>query len=549
MCCQESLELDMNQIGEGSILAHDVLASMAAKMDDRTLALLYAIPAYRDRLRVIVNSRDFWYERAMYLTGKRLLSRPEADWKTIYYALKNVSARDWKESRYRDALDDFDSLLTLEEVYGPVTLKWPVQDGMTGILSRVGDLRVFDYIESKYPGRYRLWEVLEGQIELQNREIVDKLLLEAKTYKPKNSQDISFPVIVTAAEGGDLKSLRYLLENLVIQVGQDDLELLLDVTLRNDQLEVYKYLIERYPGITDDQVTLTRAASVDAINIFRDVFERSRPEAGANTRLLSIATQRGSPDVFAYLTSDPTISEAGWMKLLRSAAEAGSEEIVKQILPHLPNEDLTLFPWEIGAPHPDVIALLTENFSPVPKLDEIIALIKKSPNGPALAEILVRDPRVKTQDLTRSQIVHLSVILRDTRIIMSNLPFTVPVMIKVFLRDVGSIVGNDIYSLALREMTLKHPNKLALLDWMIALVLRAPVSTELKHADLTTVASSILSETRVPARLVPLQSLMLAMLYPTLDDHEQLEQLRAAGAPQDVLFRTEALLAKYRSLL
>lgn len=69
----ESPELEVQQLGEGSILAHDVLANMATKMDDATLVRLYSIPAYRSRLAELFKSNDFWYQRTVNLTNLDLL--------------------------------------------------------------------------------------------------------------------------------------------------------------------------------------------------------------------------------------------------------------------------------------------------------------------------------------------------------------------------------------------------------------------------------------------------------------------------------------------
>lgn len=129
------------------------------------------------------------------------------------------------------------------------------------------------------------------------------------------------------------------------------------------------------------------------------------------------------------------------------------------------------------------------------------------------------------------------------------LHFPVPASVKPLLSNAGSITGDDTYSLVLREMTLGTPSKLELVDWMLEMDDDDSGSARSANDNLMQTARSVLTGTGIADRLIPVRSLMLAMLYPSPEDAEQLRQLRQAGASPRVLLQTEAILTKYRYLL
>lgn len=526
---------------EGGILAHDVLANMASKMDDATLARLYAVPAYHSRLAELFRSNDFWYQRTINLTNRDLVWNPNTDWKHVYYIIRDTTLERRSETDFSLAFQNVDALRILEAMYGPLEIKshHARHTVFTSWLIGVSDPRVFDYLIQKFSDlTYPLWSVFRMQVRAGHREIVARLLSLTKTYKSVIGR---FQALRAVVQSGDVETARFLLEDVAIPVDQDDkLWLLLDA-IDSDNLEMYLYMRERYPELSDDQGVLSRAAVRDKINVFRYVFERS-PRAGL--LYLTFNGESGVSRVFSYLL--PQVERPDWMELLQRAVDTGSLGIVEMILPRVdPSTDLTLVPW--SGRHrdtsPQITALLLERFDPVPRIKEIVDKIGEKKARwyiPALS--LLRDPRVKVQELPREVIRPLFVMLSDeadgnnTIYRSATGSLADRSMGEIYAADSDSIVGNDTYSLVLRELMFKRPSKTELLDWMASL----------DDPDLEQAAADVTEAVEwVPERLIPFNCLMLAMLYPTLTRREQVDQLTSAGLPGATLAETVALLFRY----
>lgn len=494
----------MQQLAEGSILAHDVLGNMVSALDNKTLALLYAIPAYQDRIRQILSSQQFWYERSIRLVRKQLTWNPDADWGHIYYILENVTEEDWKKGMYIPALDNLDALLILEGLYGKVD----VVRVYTYLLSDTRDIRVLNYLLDSNPNEpYDLWTVLRYQTARGDRAIIDKLLSLLPPVEERPKREILTAAGV-ATGTGDVRTLDFLLGDLVSQLSIPEGKTILIQALDEDRLEVYKYA--ESVGIAT-AVTLEDIANADAIETFKYVYEKQTRSAAARDRLIASAVDRDSERVFSYLTSDIAYTRMGWEALLKRAITNRSPGVARQIVAHIPDVDGLVLIDQLAVRSQDMIAalLLGPNSNPVA---ELRAVLENSQGyQTTLVQIILADPRVRTEDMDTETVTKIAQLLR----VHSD-----------------PIVGNDIYSLVIRELVFKQPDDVDLVDWMM----------RLNRSELAEAATAVLDGAPVPESLVPMRSLMLAMLYPTLTRQEQLRQLKDAGASSDTLAKTDRLL-------
>lgn len=546
-CTSKARNSDMDD-RQGGILAHDVLANIASKLDDRTLGVLYAMRGLGKQLTTIAQTDDFWYQRTVNLTNRDLIRRPDVDWKDIYRAVKDTTPEQAKKGDYSLAFGNLDALQVLEELYGPLEIKQPKLGAtvFTGWLGEVSDPRVFDYLLTKYPdARYTFWGVLDLQLQKQNREIIDKLLPLAKQHP---SQGVSTGALQAAARAGDLKSLRYLLEEVAVPIDEFEERDLAVSAVQSDNLDTYEYVRARYPEALTDVEVLERAIAADAINIFRDTFERGVYTESDKNRILASAFYGNSDPshTFAYLTSQ--IRNPDWIRLLERAIKAGLPEIAEQILSHIPPEtDLVMLPWTgryRDGRSAKITALILARSDPVPRLREIVEKIGESdafPSVPAIA--LMRDERVKVQDLPRDLALSLFRMVEQADFKNPNLREQIGrggTAGEQFAADSSSVAGDDVISLVHREMVLKRPSKPELIDWMISL----------DDPDLEQASADIIDSIEwVPERLIPLNCLLLAMLYPTLARQEQLGQLATSGMSRVTLLKTDALLTRYEFLI
>lgn len=533
---------------EGGILTRDILANMAAKLDEAALARLYTYPPYRESLRVILGTREFWYERAMYLMGKPLEWRPNANWKDIYYALKNTGRGGWSKGKYKLALADMDTLLTMEEVFGPLRASDYREGNYTTLLSDIDDVRVFDYITAKEPGRrYLLWSVLKEQIDRQNRAIIDKLLPLTKTYRSKPSE--WFNAVKVSVTEGDLQTLRYLLEETKVELSEDKVEDLITEATERDQLPVYQYLDDRYPDSSDEDETLLLAAQNNSIRVFRYLYDKNPQTEEVKHALLeqSASVFSISPDVFIFLSS--TLENVDWVKLLQRASRIGADNLAELIMPHIdPDADLSLLPWDTENPSEKLILLVLSgvNSDPSRHLDQILDMIRDD-HSPALTYILLSDPRIRIEKLTRDQVIK---IYNTTRLSQASSLHAIAASMHAsqeiadnvirFLGVGEPLLSNDSYSLTLREMLFKKPSKLALADWM----------TEIHDPGLITASLSVVDDRQTcPEELVPLQRLMFAMLYPDYTALQQLREVKSQGHTAETIEKTEVTLFIYDTLM
>lgn len=476
----------------------DILSNIAPKLDDETLARLYLV--YQHSLRFILSTREFWYERAMLYVGHQLMWRPNANWKRIYYALKANDAVDWSEGRYTNlAVSDLDTFLTVEEAYGPLLSEDFESGPYTALLGDVGNVQLFEHLIALSGGReYSLWSILRDQIGHQNREMIDYLLPLIKL-----AQGSPVSAIAMAAAESDLVTLRYLLGNF--ELGGDDewsLPRILNIAIEAGDLDVYRYLVHAYPDVLTDQEVLEAAASANSIDIFRYVFENTELSDDEKLALLDISVVEHDevPFVFDYLITK--IEDVDWEQLLNVNIDRISDKALKRVLPHIK---------------------LDSNAT----IEQLVDLMKGSRNRHSqdLIRALIRDPRARTETFSRDFTTKLYYLLvsgpgrpTDAR---------------------GGITGYDVYSLILREMVLKRPSALELVNWMI----------ELNWPELALVASSVLRGKSCPEELVSMRCLMLAMLYPTLTAQEQLDQLMRADASPLVIRETTTLLNEYDALV
>src|SRR3990170_8950489 len=113
----------------------DILRQICERLDDETLFQLWKVDAYKQAISSFLTGNLFWYVRSEYLLSEienrfvnSLTKRPDADWKKIYYALLLSLMPISNKLVHVSGMDNLDSVLVLEEVYGPVpTYTWEEQ--------------------------------------------------------------------------------------------------------------------------------------------------------------------------------------------------------------------------------------------------------------------------------------------------------------------------------------------------------------------------------------------------------------------------------------
>lgn len=320
------------------------------------------------------------------------------DWARV--AIRDATLHGSNHNIFSVVSRNYDAFQILEEMYGPIDTGAAANASRVtnNWLAEAGDPRVFDYLLERFSGpSFLFWPTLVRQARNGNREIVTRLLPLVKAHKGRPGR---FEALEAVVRSGDVKSVRFLLEDEAIPVEQDKERFLISDAIAGDNLEMYLYMRERYPEATDDLNALLDVIASDSINIF------------------------------SYLVRQTEGMD--WIDLLQRAEDANSQRIIA---------------------------------------------------------LLLQDPSVGLQELI------------------------------------------------LRELMSKLPAKTELLDWMISL----------DDSDLEEAAADVINATElVPERLIPFNCLFLAMLYPTLTREEQLAQLCSAGASDQTLIKTEALLLKYK---
>lgn len=106
----------------------DIWREICLRASDQVLISL-SLTSLREALLVLVRDNNFWFERTELLAGRTLTKRPSADWQTIYHSLleaKEEEKRDRERGRerymYTPGFKHLDSLLVLEDIYGPIKL-------------------------------------------------------------------------------------------------------------------------------------------------------------------------------------------------------------------------------------------------------------------------------------------------------------------------------------------------------------------------------------------------------------------------------------------
>jgi hypothetical protein len=100
----------------------------------------------------------------------------------------------------------------------------------------------------------------------------------------------------------------------------------------------------------------------------------------------------------------------------------------------------------------------------------------------------------------------------------------------------GLIERDGLYSMLIRVILIKRPSGLELMKWMISV----------RDKRLCMIASNIISKVLTDdSELVPMQALMLYIVYPTLTLQHLLYDLRAIGMGQDIIVKSARLVGLY----
>jgi hypothetical protein len=484
----------------------DVLSHLLPKMTDEALNTLYLSDVgrlYRGDFNRILTSDDFWRERSSYLVGREL-EQKNADWKAIYYILKNVTREKWLREKYKKALGNLDALMILESMYGKIKI---TKDNYIDLLSLTSDVRVFDYLVSQAGTlTYDIWTVLAAQLSRDNREIVNRLLLLVPASKGQQYEILE--PLIEATEHDNVDAFEILLEKY--KPDDDRAEDRLESAIRHNSMGVYQYMLERYPSLNDPDKLLDMTIEVNNVNLFKSLFESMNVSKTRREQLLNEAVTENASDIVMYLSA---LLDVDWMNVATLATRSSSPDVLKYALTQIAS-DVDIYPLleAIDAPHRrDTTSWYLDFRNTI--------------------YVLFNDDRIRTEELSPTMIQRLYNKLDSYGV--SPL-YRYREATGSFL-SASDIIGTDTYSLLLRELVLAHPSKRKLIDWML----------RVNSKDIRMAVASVLDKNIAYSdSIAPIRALMISLLYPTLSNlDEQLEYLKEEGYSKQALIKSAGLLS------
>lgn len=548
----------------------DTLFEIAARLDDRALLALY--PAQQEQITKLIANDRWWYVRSQFLVRRDLTPR-SANWSRIYYALLDQIEHGQNRGRalFQSGLDYLPSYLVLEEVFGKPT--WGTSNTRDmwshisdpGVLQHLLDIKLLKKREARgitsiarhgwtsmVEPLYRLMKANINEDDLE--EFYSKLGYVCSLAIEAGHYDTAEAIIALLVEN-DPDSLESARRQVLMAVLWSDIPRLVEMLLPlygNDRNKLSQALEEAiWNSVRPDMIQSLVDMGLIDLQGLKERFDEALRDRRWN--IISFLVDRGYVD-----------SNLPWAEMLEETIRSGSHQrpdhrYVEYLITKTSaaSEDNRLLRLAVGSDWYEIASSLLKD----PRVDPM-----KNLRG-----ILDSDPHTSSDETMRIENVvsltqkrftenlDIASILKDkrVRVELMDLP-TLRLAIwwsevkaedKIeAVRRMGTSRGDlgrrietwktDSYGLLLAFILIKLPTGPDLLDWMIAQ----------DNDDFQTVSTAILTNKPVPDRLLPIEALLLCILYPAVQFSEISSYVRTGSHAIKSVLDSEVLVALYLGL-
>lgn len=536
-------------------------------LSNRTLLALFN-SSLREQVRKTYNNNLFWKARTEHLAGRSLAIQGNVDWKRVYYdvhsSMLEIEEEDilLKQAQrevgaYFFGFDYLPSLLTLIQVHGkPLLESHPAaspsrvsalvvsRSSITWSTNEHFQKSLWKHITSPEVMHYLLNEGLllvgegdryaqEGLLEaaFHNRDwMIDPILSVIQSDKRQAAVAIA---VGYAVSGEHLSMVKLLMSKASIVVDH----LILYHVAKKGTKKITEYFL---PWMTTDlwQDMVNQAIEFDNADSLEVILKKAKLSREAMQALFQSA-RRSSGRVTVLLDKlDPSLkgktTYAGLLSSTIGSKISGERELITYLLTKLKIADEGSKLLQLAVKRRDNTALQAlVSDARVDPTAIINQLLNATQGQSDMVDTLILSPRLLVEDLNEDTL----------RWIVGSWIDSVRDRMNGLVQASGSdlsvlslLSGDDLHSLLLRLLIVKRPTKQELMKWML----------EKKDKRLITSAQLVLrDEISSDSELVPIQALMLCLLYPGNTYSEQVSSLVASGLTEDELRLSKQLLAAY----
>ncbi|CAH6420870.1 Hypothetical protein POVR2_LOCUS281 [uncultured virus] len=237
----------------------DILSIVASKLDDESLQTFWLHGGSQDDLRQLLTSNLFWYARCEHLAARVLQQRDQADWKRIYYILLLIVQEQEAEvtSVHEHALDYYEGMLVIEELYGPICVdKTSFSTTDAKLLERFVNEAPVD-LQTFY------WHVFECQLRA-NSPALEYLM----SIVPEGLSQSDMSYVLYSALEAERADLLLFIVKYASQVSNPSR--LLTLVATKDYIAGWQCVLQYYP--VGDNELIACIADHDSIKIFTEYY-------------------------------------------------------------------------------------------------------------------------------------------------------------------------------------------------------------------------------------------------------------------------------------
>lgn len=523
----------------------DILLLLVVRMDNETLSKLSRTTLWRSISPLINN--HYWYLRSIFLTGYELTSRPDVDWKTIYYALASASEDkrgfSWNRiGKRRGAIQELaylPSLLVMIELHGAP--KWN-EDTQETVWRSIPSVDVLHYLlEKEYitiPPEHIIAESIRQCVNRGNVDMIEELLDLLRTVNEGRMstglRDSLQDSMEAAIERGNLEIVKIL--NRREGLGRDHLY----AAAREGTGEVLRYLLETFnyssDELTENIETTLETGNAGTLEVLLEYGADKRELVRSWDKILEKELTH-----IARLMIDEEIVRVDveeWEEILEQAVEEDRDEMVTLALKYLPVPTLKRDESLIGRLRAGDRALANDVVFEKIRSSPALSVLHNVESNIELAKQLMKNSDVSkwNRDTVRIFSWALKLVKGDkVRGFENGLIEVIGIYLMYSHPESLSIIEEQsIYSKLLRVLLFEQvKTKKEISHWM-----ELQANTKIQQAAYSIVYNVLPRDREV----IPLRALMLSMLYPTMHLDEALLELKREGVVEKKLLKMCAQL-------